>query len=107
MAILVLGLILAVVLFFALGFTTENDEVYTDAKGKTHVKKGPKVWRTGKKQFAALAVLIVAVVLSSITVVTTGTCILEASFSSSSDALAMFTPPPAKISGRFAVFNSL
>ena len=72
MAILVLGLILAVVLFFALGFTTENDEVYTDANGKTHVKKGPKVWRTGKKQFTALAVLIVAVVLSSITVVPTG-----------------------------------
>ena len=72
MAILVLGLILAVVLFFVLGFTTENDEVYTDAKGKTHVKKGPKVWKTGKKQFAALAVLIVAVVLSSITVVPTG-----------------------------------
>lgn len=72
MAILVLGLILAVVLFFVLGFTTENDEVYTDAKGKTRVKKGPKVWRTGKKQFAALAVLIVAVVFSSITVVPTG-----------------------------------
>ena len=72
MAILVLGLILAVVLFFVLGFTTENDEVYTDAKGKTHVKKGPKVWKTGKKQFAALAVLILAVVLSSITVVPTG-----------------------------------
>lgn len=72
MAILVLGLILALVLFFVLGFTTENDEVYTDAKGKTHVKKGPIVWRTGKKQFAALAVLIVAVVLSSITVVPTG-----------------------------------
>ena len=72
MAILVLGLILAVVLFFVLGFTSDNDEVYTDAKGKTHAKKGPKVWRTGKKQFAALAVLILAVVLSSITVVPTG-----------------------------------
>ena len=47
MAILVLGLILAVVLFFVLGFTTENEEVYTDAKGKTRVIKGPKVLRTG------------------------------------------------------------
>ena len=36
------------------------------------MKKGPKVWRTGKKQFAALAVLILAVLFSSITVVPTG-----------------------------------
>ena len=72
MAILVLGIIIALVLFFVLGFTSDNDEVYTDAKGKTHVKKGPKVWKTGKKQFVALAVLILAVLLSSITVVPTG-----------------------------------
>ena len=42
MAILVLGIIIALVLFFVLGFTSDNDEVYTDAKGKTHVKKAPK-----------------------------------------------------------------
>lgn len=72
MAILVFGIIIALVLFFVLGFTSDSDEVYTDAKGKTHAKKGPKVWKTGKKQFAALAVLILAVVFSSITVVPTG-----------------------------------
>lgn len=71
MAVLVLGAIVALVLFVVLGFQSTG-EVYTDAKGRTRTRKGPKEWKLRKTQFAALALFVAAVFLSSLTVVPTG-----------------------------------
>ena len=72
MFILILGTILAIVLYVALGFQYQ-DVTYVDAKGVTHTQKGrAKEWKGRPIQILALVVLLVAVLLSCVTVVPTG-----------------------------------
>ena len=72
MFILILGTILAIVLYVALGFQYQ-DVTYVDAKGQTHTQKGrTKEWKGRPIQILALVVLLVAVLLSCVTVVPTG-----------------------------------
>ena len=72
MFILILGTILAIVLYVALGFQYQ-DVTYVDAKGQAHTQKGrTKEWKGRPIQILALVVLLVAVLLSCVTVVPTG-----------------------------------
>ena len=69
---LVLGLILALVLYVALGFR-RGEELITDAKGNTRqVKSRQREWKSNPLQGLAFVVLLLAFLLSSITVVPTG-----------------------------------
>lgn len=66
------GVILAAVLYIVLGFRAETQTV-TDARGNTHQRRtGVKEWKSRPIQFVALAVLLLSLVLSCITVVPTG-----------------------------------
>ena len=72
MFILILGLIAAVVLFVVLGLQPEEVTV-TDARGGTKTKKtGRYSWKRRPAQAAALALLVGALILGSVTVVPTG-----------------------------------
>lgn len=71
MGILILGAIVSLFLFVLLGFKS-SEETVADSKGDLRTKKGPRVWKVRKSQFAALAVLLVSVVFACITVVPTG-----------------------------------
>lgn len=72
MFVLILGIIVAVFLFVALGFQ-QRLETVTDSMGNTHTKRsGTREWKTRPAQFVSLAVLALAVLLGSITVVPTG-----------------------------------
>ena len=66
MLAMILGLIVSAALFFALGFQGAS---ILDERGQTVVRR---VWRYRPVQLLALAVLLVAVALSSVTVVPTG-----------------------------------
>ena len=69
---LVVGLVLSLVLYVALGFRSAEEWV-TDAKGNERkVKSKQKEWRSNPRQFLALGALAVVLLLSSITVVPTG-----------------------------------
>ena len=72
MFILVLGLIVAVVLYVLLGLRPEETTV-VDARGNTVTKRtGRQIWKARPAQWLALLVLVLALVLSSVTVVPTG-----------------------------------
>ena len=66
MLAMILGLIVSAALFFALGFQGAS---ILDERGQTVVRR---VWRYRPVQLLALAILLVAVALSSVTVVPTG-----------------------------------
>ena len=72
MFILILGTILAIVLYVALGFQFQ-DVSYVDSRGVTHTQKGKaREWKSRPVQIVALVVLMAAVLLSCVTVVPTG-----------------------------------
>ena len=69
---LVLGSIIALVLYVALGFR-RSEELITDAKGNTRkVKSKQREWKSNPAQLLSLAALLVVFFISSITVVPTG-----------------------------------
>ena len=69
---LVLGSIIALVLYVALGFR-RSEELITDAKGNTRkVKSKQHEWKSNPAQLLSLAALLVVFFISSITVVPTG-----------------------------------
>ena len=71
MFMLILGIVVSVVLFVVLGFRTV-DKLVTDAKGNT-VKRGTtREWKLRPVQYVSIAVLVVSVLASAITVVPTG-----------------------------------
>ena len=69
---LVLGSIIALILYVALGFR-RSEELITDAKGNTRkVKSKQHEWKSNPAQLLSLAALLVVFFISSITVVPTG-----------------------------------
>lgn len=69
---LVIGFILSLVLYVALGFRS-GEEWVTDAKGNSRkVKSKQKEWKSNSRQLLALVALAAVLLLSSITVVPTG-----------------------------------
>ena len=69
---LVIGLILAIALYVALGFR-RGEEIITDAKGNTRkIRSKTKEWKSSPLQLLALFALLAAGLISSITVVPTG-----------------------------------
>ena len=69
---LVLGSIIALILYVALGFR-RSEELITDAKGNTRkVKSKQREWKSNPAQLLSLAALLVVFFISSITVVPTG-----------------------------------
>ena len=71
MFILVLGILAAAVLFIVLGFQNQVQVSSDPATGNVR-RSVQRVWKTRPAQFAALAVLVAAVLASSVTVVPTG-----------------------------------
>ena len=72
MFMLITGFVLAAVLFVLLGFRTTEMTV-TDEKGNVRAQRsGTREWKCRPAQFAALGVLLAAIVLSCVTVVPTG-----------------------------------
>lgn len=72
MFILMIGAIASVFLFVALGFQY-REETYVDSKGVTHTQRGrSREWKARPLQLLALLVLLIAVLLSCVTVVPTG-----------------------------------
>lgn len=72
MFVLLIGAALAAALFVALGFTSKTSTI-PDGRGNfTVMQNGEKEWKLRPAQLLALAVLIVSVLLSSVTVVPTG-----------------------------------
>lgn len=72
MFILVIGLVISIGLYLALGFRY-REESYVDEQGRTHKMKGKqRVWKANSLQLLALLTLAVFAALSSVTVVPTG-----------------------------------
>ena len=71
MLMLILGIVVSVVLFVALGFRPV-EKTTTDAKGNTVRRGTTQEWKLRPTQYAAVAVLAVFVAASAITVVPTG-----------------------------------
>ena len=72
MFILVIGLILSAALFVFLGFENKTVAVPDGRGNMTQMRSSEKEWKTRPAQFAALAVLLLSLLLSSVTVVPTG-----------------------------------